>query len=94
VHDRARLLHERAPVVALRFLELPLGGQRVGDVVVGGRVLRVEVDRLAELLDRLVRPALAREDVSRPLCVSAVGRPAAPRDSATRPRGASPPAPA
>ena len=55
---------ERELVVMRRFFELSLLRQRIGEVVVGGRELRVDVDRLAELCRRLIRAALSGEDVS------------------------------
>src|SRR5262249_367730 len=64
VDRRARLQRERAVVDLLRFGELPLSRKRVGEVVVRRRVLRVDLDRLAELGERLVGAALAAEDVA------------------------------
>src|SRR5262245_14330252 len=60
----ARLLGQRAPVVLGGFFELPLLHQRLCQIVVCRCELRVGIDRLAELRDRVVGPVLPGQHVA------------------------------
>src|SRR6266542_6735139 len=73
---------ERRLVLADRLFELPALGQRRAEVVVGLPESRIDADRLAELADRILVPALldvrAAEVVASARLPGALGRDVAP----------------